>query len=97
LRGDRADRAADNARSCDYAPPELAQARAAQSRLSGWPGRGLANTRAWESAGADQLVFGVGMATREQDLETIRLMGEHVIPKIDTDPVHRTTRFRDAL
>ena len=23
-------------------------------------------------------------------------MGEHVIPKIDTDPVHRTTRFRDA-
>ena len=26
----------------------------------------------------------------------IRLMGEHVIPKIDTDPVHRTTRFRDA-
>ena len=26
----------------------------------------------------------------------IRLMGEHVIPKIDTDPVHRTTRFREA-
>ena len=23
-------------------------------------------------------------------------MGEHVIPKIDTDPVHRTTRLRDA-
>ena len=23
-------------------------------------------------------------------------MGEHVIPKLDTDPVHRTTRFRDA-
>ena len=29
-------------------------------------------------------------------LETIRLIGEHVIPKIDTDPVHRTTRFREA-
>jgi hypothetical protein len=26
----------------------------------------------------------------------IRLMGEHVIPKIDTDPVHRSSRFRDA-
>jgi hypothetical protein len=26
----------------------------------------------------------------------IRLMGEHVIPKIDTDPVHRTTKFREA-
>jgi len=23
-------------------------------------------------------------------------MGEHVIPKIDTDPVNRTTRMRDA-
>ena len=34
--------------------------------------------------------------TLEETLETIRLMGEHVIPKIDTDPVHRTTRFRDA-
>jgi hypothetical protein len=26
----------------------------------------------------------------------IRLMGEYVIPKIDTDPVHRSSRFRDA-
>ena len=32
----------------------------------------------------------------EDTLETIRLMGEHVIPKIDTDPVHRTTRMRQA-
>jgi len=23
-------------------------------------------------------------------------MGKHVIPKIDTDPVHRTSRMRDA-
>jgi len=29
-------------------------------------------------------------------METIRLLGEHVIPKLDTDPVHRTTRFREA-
>ena len=42
-------------------------------------------------AGADQLVFGIGAAARRTTLETIRLMGEHVIPKIDTDPVHRTT------
>ena len=26
----------------------------------------------------------------------IELIGEHVIPKIDTDPVHRTTRMREA-
>jgi len=26
----------------------------------------------------------------------IRLIGEHVIPKIDTDPVHSTDRYRAA-
>ena len=34
------------------------------------------------------------MATQEEALETIRLIGEHVIPKIDKDPEHRTSRFR---
>ena len=59
-------------------------------------------TRRWRRAsagrasGADQFVFGIGPDTHEGTLETIRLMGEHVIPKIDTDPVHRTTRFREA-
>ena len=50
----------------------------------------------WEAAGADQLVFGLGTATKEETLETIRLLGEHVIPQVDTDPVHRTTRMRAA-
>ena len=62
----------------------------------GAPDDALAACRRWESAGADQLVFGIGPDTLDETLETIRLMGEHVIPKIDTDPVHRTTRFRDA-
>ena len=31
---------------------------------------------------------------RRRALETIRLIGEHVIPKIDNDPEHRTSRFR---
>ena len=34
--------------------------------------------------------FGIGPDTLEDTLETIRLIGEHVIPKIDTDPEHRT-------
>jgi alkanesulfonate monooxygenase SsuD/methylene tetrahydromethanopterin reductase-like flavin-dependent oxidoreductase (luciferase family) len=62
----------------------------------GTPDHALAACEAWESAGADQLVFGIGPDTLDGTLETIRLMGEHVIPKLDTDPVHRTTRFRDA-
>jgi alkanesulfonate monooxygenase SsuD/methylene tetrahydromethanopterin reductase-like flavin-dependent oxidoreductase (luciferase family) len=64
--------------------------------ICGDPDEALEQCRAWESAGADQLVFGTGMATQEEQLETIRLVGEHVIPKIDKDPVHRTTRFREA-
>jgi alkanesulfonate monooxygenase SsuD/methylene tetrahydromethanopterin reductase-like flavin-dependent oxidoreductase (luciferase family) len=77
--------------------PESLQYQIDGGLICGDPDQALEQCRAWESAGADQLVFGLGMATFEQDLETIRLIGEHVIPKIDTDPVHRTTRFRDAL
>ncbi len=62
----------------------------------GDPDDALRTCRRWEEAGADQLVFGTGMATHAEMLETIRLMGEHVIPKVDTDPVHRTTRLREA-
>ena len=51
----------------------------------------------WEQAGADQLSFGLPVGVpKEETLQTIRLIGEHVIPKIDTDPVHRTSRFRAA-
>jgi alkanesulfonate monooxygenase SsuD/methylene tetrahydromethanopterin reductase-like flavin-dependent oxidoreductase (luciferase family) len=64
--------------------------------ICGDPDEALEQCRRWESSGADQLVFGSGMASMEEELETIRLLGEHVIPKIDTDPIHRTTRFRDA-
>jgi len=64
--------------------------------ICGDPDQALEQCRVWESAGADQLVFGTGMATQEQQLETIRLLGEHVVPKIDTDPEFRSSKFRDA-
>jgi alkanesulfonate monooxygenase SsuD/methylene tetrahydromethanopterin reductase-like flavin-dependent oxidoreductase (luciferase family) len=67
----------------------------AAGRIMGDPDDALKQCHRWEAAGADQVVFGLGTTTLEQSLETIRLMGEHVIPKIDLDPVHRTTRFRD--
>ncbi|KAA2252577.1 LLM class flavin-dependent oxidoreductase [Solihabitans fulvus] len=50
----------------------------------------------WRGTGLDQLVFAMGLATPEEDQETLRLLGEHVIPGLDTDPVHSTTRFRQA-
>ena len=67
-----------------------------QGSIIGTPDHALEQCRRWQEAGADQLVFGVGSAAHEDTLEMIRLMGEHVIPKIDTDPVHRTTKFREA-
>ncbi|HEX7096427.1 MAG TPA: hypothetical protein VF183_11125, partial [Acidimicrobiales bacterium] len=69
---------------------------AAGSMVVGDPDEALAACRRWADAGADQLVFGLGAASKEDSLEMIRLMGEHVIPKLDPDPVHRTTRFREA-
>jgi alkanesulfonate monooxygenase SsuD/methylene tetrahydromethanopterin reductase-like flavin-dependent oxidoreductase (luciferase family) len=79
----------------DATPDQIPYARE-QGGIVGDPDHALAQCRRWEEAGADQLVFGVGSADHQDTLEMIRLMGEHVIPKIDTDPVHRTTKFREA-
>jgi alkanesulfonate monooxygenase SsuD/methylene tetrahydromethanopterin reductase-like flavin-dependent oxidoreductase (luciferase family) len=64
--------------------------------VCGDPDDALKQCRRWEASGADQLIFGTGTATVEDTLEMIELMGRHVIPKIDTDPVHRTSRMRDS-
>ena len=64
--------------------------------IVGDPDHALEQVRRWEAAGADQLIFGTGFNRHEDTLEMIRLMGEYVIPKIHTDPVHRTTRLRQA-
>jgi alkanesulfonate monooxygenase SsuD/methylene tetrahydromethanopterin reductase-like flavin-dependent oxidoreductase (luciferase family) len=69
---------------------------AAAGLVLGSPDDALETCRRWEAAGADQLVFGVGTTGQDEMLETIRLIGEHVIPEVDTDPEHRTSRMRDS-
>ncbi len=65
--------------------------------ICGDPGEVLRQCKRWEQAGADQLSFGLPVGiSPENTLQSIRLIGEHVIPQIDTDPVHRTSRFRQA-
>ncbi|MFG3498024.1 LLM class flavin-dependent oxidoreductase [Streptomyces sp. NPDC047928] len=65
--------------------------------ICGDPDEVLRQCERWERAGADQLSFGLPIGISYEDtMTTIRLIGEHVIPKIDTDPVHRTTRLRQA-
>lgn len=65
--------------------------------ICGDPDEVLKQCRRWDRAGADQLSFGLPIGISSEDtMNTIRLIGEHVIPQIDTDPVHRTSRFRAA-
>jgi alkanesulfonate monooxygenase SsuD/methylene tetrahydromethanopterin reductase-like flavin-dependent oxidoreductase (luciferase family) len=65
--------------------------------LCGTPEEVAEGAKAFEAIGVDQLCFGLPIDTpQEVVLETIRLMGEHVIPQFDTDPVHRSTRMREA-
>ncbi|MHB8511666.1 MAG: LLM class flavin-dependent oxidoreductase [Actinomycetota bacterium] len=65
--------------------------------LCGDPDEVLEQIRKYESVGADQIVFGMPVDMPiEAALESIRLFGKHVLPKFDTDPEHRTSRFRNA-
>ncbi len=73
----------------------LAMSMETGAMVVGDPDQALGACQRWADAGADQLTFGLGMASQEDSLEMLRLMGEYVIPKLDTDPVHRTTRMRE--
>ena len=64
--------------------------------ICGDPNEALEQCRRWESAGTDQLILSVGTAPVEDTIEMIELLGTHVIPKIDIDPVHRTSRMRNS-
>ncbi|CAM5492555.1 luciferase [Streptomyces tanashiensis] len=65
--------------------------------ICGDPSEVLAQCKRWEQAGADQLSFGLPIGISYEDtMNSIKLIGEHVIPRIDTDPVHRTTRMRQS-
>ncbi len=52
----------------------------------------------YADAGADQLVFGMLSTTmsREVACEAVATFGKHVLPHFDKDPVHSTTRQREA-
>ena len=64
--------------------------------LCGDPDEVVEQVRRYESVGCDQICFGMPLNMSWADAhETIRLVGEHVIPQIDKDPVHRSSRFRE--
>jgi alkanesulfonate monooxygenase SsuD/methylene tetrahydromethanopterin reductase-like flavin-dependent oxidoreductase (luciferase family) len=63
----------------------------------GDPEEAIRVLKRWEAAGVDGVIFGVGPLGDEHAMETLRCVGEYIIPEFDKDPVHRTTRFRDSV
>jgi alkanesulfonate monooxygenase SsuD/methylene tetrahydromethanopterin reductase-like flavin-dependent oxidoreductase (luciferase family) len=62
--------------------------------LCGSPDDVIDQVREYESAGVDTILLALASIEDEAAMETIRVFGEHVIPKFDKDPLHRTSRAR---
>lgn len=64
----------------------------------GDPGEVERAVQSYVNIGADQLVFGMLSTTMPIDIavEAVDTFGRHVLPKFDKDPVHSTTRQREA-
>ncbi|MDZ7733316.1 MAG: hypothetical protein U5R31_09550 [Acidimicrobiia bacterium] len=58
----------------------------------------IAAVQKWADIGVDQLTFSptTNDLPEEVVLESMELLGKEVIPHFDKDPVHRTTRQREA-
>lgn len=54
--------------------------------------------RNWENIGVDQLCFSptTNNMHQEQIIGSMELFGKEVLPQFDKDPVHSTTRYREA-
>jgi hypothetical protein len=74
----------------------------AASELGEWaigdPDDAIRVCQRWTDVGADQLCFGMlsQQIPFELVIEATELFGREVIPKFDKDPVHRSTRHREA-
>ena len=82
----------------DPSPTEIDASIKAGDTPYGTPEEVEVAIRKYEDAGVDQVVFGLLSSSMDRDLanETIATFGKHVLPQFDTDPVHRTTRQREA-
>ena len=77
---------------------ELLESVEAGRRSVGTPEDVARSVERWQGAGADQLIFGVLNNTLPLEVaqESVETFGRDVIPAFDHDPVHSTTRQRDA-
>jgi alkanesulfonate monooxygenase SsuD/methylene tetrahydromethanopterin reductase-like flavin-dependent oxidoreductase (luciferase family) len=77
---------------------ELKAGLAAGGRQIGAPEEIARVIQMYEDVGVDQLIYAPLTLTLDQQyvLESIETFGKYVLPKFDKDPVHRTTRQREA-
>ena len=82
----------------DPTPEQIDQSIRAADSPYGTPEEVTKAIEKYADAGADQVVFGLLSSTMSGELatETIETFGKHVLPQFDKDPVHRTSRQRDA-
>jgi alkanesulfonate monooxygenase SsuD/methylene tetrahydromethanopterin reductase-like flavin-dependent oxidoreductase (luciferase family) len=82
----------------DQTPEQIDKAIASGSIAVGDPEEVTRAIRRFEETGADQLSF--GMLSSAMPIETceeaVATFGKHVIPQFDKDPIHSTTRQREA-
>ena len=71
---------------------------ASGQRIVGDPDECAGGVQRYADVGCDQLIFSVLASTQPQTvaLESVATFGKHVIPRFDKDPVHSTTRMREA-
>ncbi len=79
-------------------PADLQKGLAAGGRQIGSPEEIAKVIEMYEAIGVDQLIYAPLTLTLDQKyvLRSIETFGKHVLPKFDRDPVHSTTRQREA-
>lgn len=77
---------------------QLEERIATGQRIVGDPDECAKAVQQFVDVGCDQIIFGILASTQPQAiaLETARLFGTEVQPRFDKDPVHSTTRYREA-
>ena len=77
---------------------ELKAGLAGGGRQIGSPEEIVEVIQMYEDIGVDQLIYAPLTLTLDQKhvLRSIETFGKHVLPKFDKDPVHSTTRQREA-
>ena len=81
-----------------YTPAQLKERLKVGGQMIGAPEEIIPAIRLYEEIGVDSLVFAPLVTTMDQKwvLKSIETFGRRVIPLFDEDPVHSTTRAREA-